>query len=76
MGCVNLPFRCGGSAADVDAEVEKGFALMASRSAFSSLDNMVFVALVMSFMSKISLICKGGGCRASHQLAPDMDMRE
>ena len=41
---------------DVDAEAEKGFAPMASRSAFSLLDNIVFAALVMSFMSEISLI--------------------
>ena len=33
----------------------------------------VFAALVMSFMSEISLICKGGGRRASRRLAPDMD---
>jgi hypothetical protein len=37
---VNPPFGCGGLAADVDAEAEKGFAPMASRSAFSSSDNM------------------------------------
>ena len=41
---------------DVDVEAEKGFAPMASRSGFSLLDNMVFAALVMSFMSEISPI--------------------
>jgi hypothetical protein len=40
MSCVNLPFGCGGLVVNVDAEAEKGFTPMASRSAFSSLDNM------------------------------------
>ncbi len=71
-GCANPPLGCGGSAADVDAEAEKGFAPAASSSAFSSSDNMVFAALVMSFMSEISPICKGGGRRASRRLAPDL----
>jgi hypothetical protein len=57
MGYANLPFRCGSSAADVDAEAEKGF-MMALKSTFFLSDNM-------TFMSEISLICKGRGCRVS-----------
>jgi len=71
VGCANPPFRCGGSVVDVDAEAEKGFTLTASRPAFSSSDNMYSVCI-----SKISLICKGRGHRASCRLASDMDMRE
>jgi hypothetical protein len=41
----------------VDAEAEKGF-MMASKSTFFLSDNM-------TFMSEISPICKGRGCRVS-----------
>ena len=61
-GCANRPLGCESADAEVAAEVEAGtwFAPVASSSAFSSSDNMVFATLVISFMSDISPIYKAG----------------
>jgi hypothetical protein len=48
-----LPFGCGS-----EAEAEMGFTAPASVSAFSSSDNAAVVAVVISFISVISPICK------------------
>jgi hypothetical protein len=62
-GCANRPLGCGSGDAEVEAEAEAEmwFAPGASRSAFSSSDNMVFATLVISFMSEISPIYKARG---------------
>jgi hypothetical protein len=62
-GCADRPF--GWESVDVDAEAEAEIwpPPVASSSAFSSSDNMVFATLVMSFINEISPIYKAGACR-------------
>jgi hypothetical protein len=55
-GCANCPLGCGSGDAEVEAEAETWLAPVASSSAFSSSDNMVFATLVISFISEISPI--------------------
>jgi hypothetical protein len=66
-GCAAPPFGCGESV-DVDAGEEADGRCpppLASNSAFSSSVSMVAVALVISFISEISPICKCRRRRAS-----------
>jgi hypothetical protein len=64
-GCADGPFGCGSVDVDAEVEGEMWLAPVASISAFSSSDNMVFATLVMSFISEISPIYRAGTCRAS-----------
>jgi hypothetical protein len=60
VGCANRPFGCGSADVDAEEEAEMWLPPVASSSAFSSSDNIVFATVVMSFISEISPIYEAG----------------